>query len=129
MTSSFEAWIHDTAGDTNSGPLRQRKAKQILDLIWENENGFLPLFEQTESFKERVVESTTKIIRSELEVLNKKVKAFGRFDPNANPEGLDLQNVLKYIKDDAPNTFQLLHCAAENQRTGQIKGMMITAGS
>ena len=91
-------------------------ARKRPNRFLKNENGFLPLFEQTESFKERVVESTTKIIRSELDVLNKKVKAFGGFDPTTNPEDLDLQNLFKQIKDDAPNTFQLLHSAAENKR-------------
>jgi hypothetical protein len=47
----IKAWIHDTPGD-NYGPLRQRKANRILDLIWQDESGLLPLFEKTESFKE-----------------------------------------------------------------------------
>jgi hypothetical protein len=46
-----------------------------------------------------VITSTVKIIRSKLEVLNKRVKAFGGFDPAANPEGLDLQDVLGNIKE------------------------------
>jgi hypothetical protein len=112
----IKAWIHDTEGDLDRGPLQPRKAEQILDLIWQDENGLRPLFEETESFKKRVVTSTVKIIRSELEALNKKVKAFGAFDPTANPEDLDLQDVLENIKEHAPSTFQLLHCAAENQR-------------
>jgi hypothetical protein len=117
----IKAWMHDTAGDTDYGPLRQKKAKKILDLIWQDENELLPLFENTESFKERVVKSTVKIIRSELQVLNKKVKAFGRFDPTANPEELDLQGVIGSIKEHARNTFQLLHHAAENQRRDKYK--------
>jgi hypothetical protein len=69
-----------------------------------------------------VITSTVKIIRSELEVLNKRVKAFGRFDPAANPpEGLDLQDVLGNIKEHAPNTFQLLHYTAGNQRQDKYK--------
>jgi hypothetical protein len=68
----IKAWIRDTAGDAYHGTGRQKKAKQILDIIWEDENELLPLFENTESFKERVVQSTVKIIRSELQVLNKR---------------------------------------------------------
>jgi hypothetical protein len=69
-----------------------------------------------------VITSTVKIIRSELEVLNKGVKAFGRIDPAANPEGLDLQDVLGNIKEHAPaNTFQLLHHTAGNQRQDKYK--------
>ena len=30
----IKAWIHDTPGDNCHGPLRQRKAKQIVDLIY-----------------------------------------------------------------------------------------------
>lgn len=112
----IKAWIRDTAGDTYHGTGRQKKAKRILDIIWEDENELLPLFENTESFKERVVKSTVKIIRSELQVLNKKVKALGKFDPTANPEELDFQGVIGSIKEHAQNTFQLLHGAAENQR-------------
>jgi len=72
----IKAWIHDTPGDNCHGPLRQRKAKQIVDLIWQDENGLLPLFEKTESFNERVATSTVKVIRSKLDVLNTSVKAF-----------------------------------------------------
>jgi hypothetical protein len=64
----------------------------------QDENGLRQLFEKTESFKGRVVTSTVKIIRSELEVLNTGVKAFGRFDPAANPKGLDFQEVLGNTK-------------------------------
>ncbi|KAN0079238.1 hypothetical protein V8E54_004452 [Elaphomyces granulatus] len=64
----IKAWIHDTPGD-NYGPLRQRKANRILDLIWQDESGLLPLFERTESFKERIATSTAKVIRSELIIL------------------------------------------------------------
>jgi hypothetical protein len=115
----IKAWIHDTPGD-NYGPLRQRKANRILDLIWQDESGLLPLFEKTESFKERIAISTAKVIRSELDVLNTKVKVFGRFDPTMNPEELNLRDVLRGIKEHAPNTFRLLNQAAESRkRQGQ----------
>ena len=52
------------------------KASQILDITWQDENALLPLLEKTESFKERVVTSTVKVVRSELDVLNTKVKSF-----------------------------------------------------
>jgi len=116
----IKAWIDDTAGDDH-GPLRQRKAKQILDLIWEDENGLLSVFEKTESFQERVATSTVKVIRSELAVLNTEVKMFGRFDPTVNLEELNLQDVLRSIEEHAPNTFRLLDRAAENQRHGRNK--------
>jgi hypothetical protein len=71
-----ETWIEDTAGG-DRGRLRQGKAKQLLDLIWDDdEDGLLPLFEKTETFQERVTTSTVKIIHSELSVLNKEAKMF-----------------------------------------------------
>lgn len=110
----IKAWIHETADDR--GPLRQRKATQILDLLWQEENGLLRLLEKTKSFKERVIKSTVKVIHSELDVLNTKVKVFGRFDPAMNPEEFDLQDVFRGITEHAPNIFQLLHHAAKNRR-------------
>jgi len=73
----IKAWIDDTSYTTSggdSGLLRQRKASQILDIIWQDENALLPLLEKTESFKERVVTSTVKVVRSELDVLNTRVE-------------------------------------------------------
>jgi hypothetical protein len=96
----IKAWIDDTSSTTSggdSGPLCQRKASQIFDIIWQDENALLPLLEKTESFKERVITSTVKAVRSELDVLNTKVKVFGQFDPTMNPENLDLQSVLRGI--------------------------------
>ena len=80
FSNLIKAWIDDTAG-VDRGPLRQRKAKQILGLIWQNENELLPLFEKSDSFRERVTTSAANVIRSELSVLNKEVKMFGKFDP------------------------------------------------
>src|SRR4029077_18913647 len=110
----IKAWIHDAAGDQRS--VWQRRVNQIVDLLWQDESGLLPLLEKTESFKERVTKSTAKVIRSELDVLRAKVKVFGRFDPTMNPEELDLQNVLGRIKEHAPNIFQLLNNASQSRR-------------
>jgi hypothetical protein len=85
-----KTWIEDTAGD-DRGRLRQGKAKQLLDLIWDDEDGLLPLFEKTETFQERVATSTVKIIRSELSMPSKEVKTFGKFDSSANLEAFDLR--------------------------------------
>jgi hypothetical protein len=66
----------------------------------------------------RIAISTAKVIRSELDVLNTRVKVFGRFD--LNPEELNLRDVLRGIKEHAPNTFRLLNQAAESRkRQGQ----------
>jgi hypothetical protein len=42
---------------------------------------------------------TVKVIRSELDVFNTSVKAFGRFDPTMNPEELKFHDVLEDIKE------------------------------
>jgi hypothetical protein len=86
----------------DSGLLRQKKASQILDIIWQDENALLLLLEKTE----RVVTSTVKVVRSELDVLNTKVKVFGQFDPTMNPEKLHLQNVLRGIEEHLPQCAQ-----------------------
>jgi hypothetical protein len=116
----IKSWIEDTSGDT-AGLLRQRKAKQILDLIWEEENGLLPLFEETQSFPERVMASAANIIRSDLATLNRHVREFGKWDSITNLEEVDLSETLRKIKRHAPNTFHLLKHAAKNQRLREVK--------
>ena len=111
----IKAWIHYTPGDNCHGPLRQRKAKQIVDLIWQDENGLLPLFEKTESFNERVATSTVKVIRSEPDVLNTSVKAFGRF-------GGDNVRDLRPIGARSYNIYILLEAS---ESTEFIKGIRI----
>jgi hypothetical protein len=72
-----------------------------------------------------------KITRSELQVLNKKVKVLGKFDPTANPEEPDLQGVIGSIKEHVQNTFQLLHSAADAEIIGDaisIHDMIIMTG-
>ena len=114
-----KTWIEDTAGD-DRGRLRQGKAKQLLDLIWDDgKDGLLPLFEKTETFQERVATSTVKIIRSELSVLNKEVKMFGKFDSSVNLEAFDLRQIPRSIEKFAPITYQLINLVAENQRPGR----------
>ncbi|KAN0066665.1 hypothetical protein V8E54_015208 [Elaphomyces granulatus] len=108
----IEAWIDDTSYTTSggdSGLLRQRKASQILDITWQDENALLPLLEKTESFKERVVTSTVKVVRSELDVLNTKVKGFGQFVPTMN-------YIFKTSFEGLKNTFQLLNHVVESRR-------------
>jgi len=43
-----------------------------------------------------------KVVRSELDVLNTKVKGFGQFVPTMNPEKLHPQNVLGGIEEHLP---------------------------
>lgn len=114
----IKAWIHDTPGDNCHGPLRQRKAKQIVDLIWQDENGLLPLFEKTESFNERVATSTVKVIRSELDVLNTSVKAFGRFGGDNLPNVRDLRPI-------GARSYNIYILSEASESTEFIKGIRI----
>jgi len=116
----IKSWMEDTSGDT-TGLLRQRKAKQVLDLIWEEDNELLPLFEKTESFPERIMASAVNIIRSDLAALNRHVREFGKWDSITNLEEVDLSATLRKIEEYAPNTFYLLKHAAENQRPRGFK--------
>ena len=51
----IKLWIRKTPGRM-TGKRHQEKAKQLLDLIWGNED-MLALFSRTESFAERVAGS------------------------------------------------------------------------
>jgi hypothetical protein len=111
----IKSWMEDTPGDTTR--LRRRmKAKQVLDLIWKEDNELLPLFEKTKSFPERMMASAVNIIRSDLATLNRHVQEFGKWDSITNLEEVDLSATLRKIEEYAPNTFYLLKHAAENQR-------------
>ena len=115
----IKAWIHDTPGDNCHGPLRQRKAKQIVDLIiWQDENELLPLFEKTESFNERVATSTVKVIHSELDVLNTSVKAFGRFGGDNLPNVRDLRPI-------GARSYNIYILSEASESTEFIKGIRI----
>jgi hypothetical protein len=92
-----------------------------LDLIWEEDNELLPLFEKTESFPERIMTSAVNIIRSDLTTLNRHVREFGKWDSITNLEEVDLSATLRMIEEYAPNTFYLLKHAAENQRPRGFK--------
>ena len=112
--------MEDTPGDT-TGLARQRKAKQVLDLIWEEDNELLPLFEKTESFPERIMASAVNVA-----ALNRHVREFGKWDSITNLEEVDLSATLRKIEEYAPNTFYLLKHAAENQRPRGFKDVCIS---
>jgi hypothetical protein len=74
----------------------------LLGLIWDDdEGGILTLFEGTETFQERFATSTVKVIRSELSVLNKEARIFGRFYSSVNLEILTC--------DKSPEALKSLH--------------------
>jgi len=63
----IELWIRETPGKM-TGIRHQEKAKQLLDLIWGNED-MLALFSRTESFAERVTESAARVIQADVDFL------------------------------------------------------------
>lgn len=74
----IRAWIECTPGGP-TGKARQLKARQLLDIIWDYD--MLPLFEKTDTFQERVTDSTIKVIQSELKQVQQNTRAFGKYDP------------------------------------------------
>ena len=107
------AWIESTPGEP-TGRARQQKAKQLLDPIWDED--MLPLFERTDTFQERVTDSTTKVIRSELKELQKKVLVFGKYDTATNVEDINFVEVHREIEEHGPNLSRLIDEAAVCQR-------------
>ena len=77
----IRAWIECTPG-APTGKARQLKARQVLDIIWDDD--MMPLFEKTDTFHERVTDSTVKVIRLELRQLQQNTRVFGRYDPSVN---------------------------------------------
>ena len=85
-----------------TGIRHQEKAKQLLDLIWGNED-MLALFSRTESFAERVTESTTLVIQAEVDFLQENTCSFGKYDPTVNTDEIDFSKVVNEVKSNAPN--------------------------
>jgi hypothetical protein len=110
------AWIESTPGEP-TGRARQQRAKQLLDLIWDED--MLPLFERTDTFQERVTDSTIKVVRSELKELQKKVLVFGKYDISTNVEDINFVEVHREIEEHGPNLSRLIDEAAICQRSNQ----------
>jgi len=108
------AWIESTPGEP-TGRARQHKAKQLLDIIWDED--MLPLFEVTDTFSERVTDSTSKVIRTELKALQKKVLVFGKYDATRNVEDIEFMEVHDEIEEHGPNLSRLINNAAFCQRS------------
>ena len=76
----------------------------------------LPLFERTDTFQERVTDSTIKVIRLELKELQKKVLVFRTYDTLTNVEDINFMEVHHEIKEHSPNLSHLIDEAAFCQR-------------
>jgi hypothetical protein len=109
----IELWIRDTPGQM-TGKRHQEKAKQVLDLIWGNEN-MLALFSRTESFAERVTGSAARVVQAEVDVLRENTRFFGKYDSTANLDEIDFSEAADEVKTNAPNLTQLITIASERR--------------
>ena len=108
------AWLENAGGEP-TGKARQAKARQLLDLVWDED--LLPLFEKTDTFEERTTGSATKVVRSELVSLQKNVPLFGKYDPDFNLEDLNFTHAIGDIEKFAPNLSILINGSSEGIRT------------
>ena len=109
----IELWIRDTPGKM-TGKRHQEKAKQVLDLIWGNED-MLSLFSRTESFAERVTGSAALVVQAEVDVLRENARFFGKYDSTANPDEIDFSEAVEEVKTNAPNLTQIITIASERR--------------
>ena len=72
----------------------------------------LPLFERTDTFQERVTDSTIKVIRLELKELQKKVLVFRTYNTLTNVKDINFIEVHYKIKEHSPNLLHLINEAA-----------------
>jgi len=110
----IRAWIECTPG-APTGKARQIKAQQLVDIIWDDD--MLPLFEKTDTFKERVTDSTVRVIQSELKQLQQNTRAFGKHDPSVNIEELNFEKVYDEIEEHGPRLLHVIEGSSLAQRT------------
>jgi hypothetical protein len=98
----IRAWIEcQCTPGAPTGKARQLKARQLLDIIWDDD--MLPLFEEIDEFQERVTDSTIKVIQSELKQLQQNTRAFGKYDPCVNIEEINFRKVYSEIEEHGPS--------------------------
>jgi hypothetical protein len=112
----IRAWIESAPGKA-TGKARQAKAKQVIDVIWNDD--MLPLFEEMETFNELVTDSTIKVISSELEELHRSPLFFKQYDPSVNIEDVNFENAYREIKEHSPNLSRLVEGSSLCKRPDQ----------
>jgi hypothetical protein len=111
----IELWIRNTPGQM-TGKRHQEKAKQVLDLIWGNEDMMmLALFSTTESFAERVTGSAARVVQAEIDVLRENTRFFGKYDSTANLDEIDFSEAVDEVKTNAPSLTQIITIASERR--------------
>ena len=106
----IKLWIRKTPGQM-TGKRHQEKAKQLLDLIWGNED-MLALFSRTESFAERVAGSAAQVVQAEVDVLRENTRFFGKYDSTVNIDDMDFNEAVDEVRSNTPNLTQIVAIAA-----------------
>jgi hypothetical protein len=109
----IRAWIECTPG-APTGKARQMKAQQLVDIIWDDD--MLPLFEKTDIFKDRITDSTVRVIQSELTQLQQNSRAFGKHDPSVNIEDINFEKVYDEIEAHGPRLLRVIEGSSFAQR-------------
>jgi hypothetical protein len=68
----------------------------------------LLLFEKTDTFHERVTDSTVRVIRSELRQLQENIRAFGRYDPSVRIDEINFTDVYDEIEEHGPRLLRVI---------------------
>ena len=87
---------------------------QVLGIIWDDD--MLPLFEKTDTFQERVTDSTVKVIQLELGRIQQNTRTFGRYDPSMNIEEINFKEVYNEIEEHGPRLLRVIDGSALAQR-------------
>lgn len=109
----IELWIRETPGQM-TGKRHQEKAKQLLDLIWGNED-MLALFSRTESFSERVAGSAAQVAQAKVDVLRENTRFFRKYDSTVNIDDMDFNEAVDEVRSNAPNLTQIVAIASESR--------------
>jgi len=73
-----------------TGKRHQEKAKQLLDLIWGNED-MLALFSRT-------AERAAQVVQAEVDVLRENTRFFGKYDSTVNIDDMDFNEAVDEVR-------------------------------
>ena len=74
------------------------------------------MFENTDTFQERVTDNTVKVIQSELKELQQNTRAFGKYDPSVDIEEVNFKKVYNEIEEHAPWLLDIIEGSSLPQR-------------
>jgi hypothetical protein len=73
-------------------------------------------FEKTDTFHERVIDSTVRVIRSELRQLQENTRAFGRYDPSVRIDEINFADVYDEIEEHGPRLLCVIEGSSLAER-------------